>query len=258
MNPSPPSNLGRRSCGRTLGAVFLLMLLLAPASGFAEDPPDRLVYGFTSTLGYGRASGPASDFLNDAWSENFNLFLEKGRFRGGIGIEFHRFRTLEPVAFDEVSAVPFYLHGTFSPWPRGRVRPYLQARLGLGRLHDQVTLDRAAPGVSGWSYGLAPGLEIDISRSLALDLSLSYLSQQTDALPLGNGAKLESLNALTGRAGLTWRAFGRGAAARRDTPVRCCRGASAAAPASRSAGCWSTSASLPPRTSTFTTPTTSR
>ena len=29
---------------------------------------------------------------------------------------------------------------------------------------------------------MAPGAEIDINRSVALDLSLSYLGQQTDAL----------------------------------------------------------------------------
>ena len=119
-----------------------------------------------------------SDFLDDTWSADFNLFLEKGRFRGGIGYEFHRFRTVEPVRFEEASAAPFYLHGAFSPWPRARVRPYLQARLGLTRLHDQVTLDRAAPAVNGWGFGLAPGVEIDISRSVALDLSLDYLGQR--------------------------------------------------------------------------------
>ena len=213
MNTLSPSLFDRGSRGRALGGVSLLVLLLAPASGVAADPPDRLAYGFTGTLGYGRATGPASDFLDDTWSTDFNVFLEKGRFRGGIGIEFHRFRTLEPVPFEEVSAVPFYLYGAFSPWPQGRVRPYLQARLGVARLHDQLTLDRAAPGVSGWSYGIAPGVEIDINRSVALDLSLSYLGQQTDALPLGNGAELDSLNAFTGRAGLTWRAFGRGGSA---------------------------------------------
>ena len=159
------------------------------------------------------AAGAASDFLDDTWSTDFNLFLEKGRFRGGIGIEFHRFRTLEPVPFEEVSAVPFYLYGTFSPWPEARVRPYLQARLGLTRLHDQLTLDRSGPGVCGWSYGLAPGVEIDINRSVALDLSLSYLGQQTDTLPLGGGAEIDSLNAFTGRVGLTWRAFGRAGSA---------------------------------------------
>jgi Domain of unknown function (DUF3943) len=219
MNPLSPSHFDRSLCGRTLGGVFLQVLLLTPTSGVAGDPPDRLVYGFTGTLGYGRAAGGASDFLDDTWSTDFNVFLEKGRFRGGIGIEFHRFRTLEPVPFEEVSAVPFYLYGTFSPWPLGRVRPYLQARLGLGRLHDQVTLDRAAPGVSGWSYGIAPGVEIDINRSVALDLSLSYLGQQTDALPLGNGAELDSLNAFTGRAGLTWRAFGRAGSAPYSGPA---------------------------------------
>jgi hypothetical protein len=164
-------------------------------------------------MGHGRATGAASDFLDDTWSADFNLFLEKGRFRGGIGYEFHRFRTVEPVPFEEVSAAPFYLYGTFSPWPTGRVRPYLQARLGLTRLHEQVTLDRAAPGATGWGFGLAPGVEIDINRSVALDLSLNYLGQQADALRLGNGAELDSLNAFTGRVGLTWRAFGRSGSA---------------------------------------------
>ena len=197
---------------RALGLLAVLLLGL-PARAAAEDPPDRLRYGFTGALGYGRATGAASDFLDDTWSADFNVFLEKGRFRGGIGFEFHRFRTLEPVPFEEVSAVPFYLYGAFSPWPKGRVRPYLQARLGLTRLHDQVTLDRAAPGVSGWSYGIAPGVEIDINRSVALDLSLHYLGQQADALPLGDGAEIDSLNAFTGRVGLTWRAFGRAGSA---------------------------------------------
>ena len=85
----------------------------------AADPPDRTRYGFTGTIGYGRATGAASDFLDDTWSADFNVFLEKGRFRGGIGVEFHRFRTVEPVLFPEVSAVPFYLYGAFSPWPEG-------------------------------------------------------------------------------------------------------------------------------------------
>ncbi len=194
-----------------LALVALALLLLAlPAAGEEASPaPDHLRYGFTGAIGYGRALGTASDFLDDTWSSDFNLFLEKGRFRGGIGLEFHRFRTVEPVPFEEVSAVPFYLYGAFSPWPKARVRPYVQARLGLTRLHDQLTLDRAAPAVSGWSYGVAPGIEIDINRSVALDLSLSYLGQEANALPLGGGAELDSVNAFTGRVGLTWRPFGR-------------------------------------------------
>jgi hypothetical protein len=207
MNPRSPLVPDIGPCVRT-GGLLALLLLVLPA-GAAADPPDRLRYGFTGAIGYGQAVGRASDFLDDTWSTDFNVFLEKGRFRGGIGIEFHRFRTVEPVPFEEVSAVPFYLYGTFSPWPQARIRPYLQARLGLGRLHAQETLDRAGPGVGGWSYGLAPGVEIDINRSVALDLSLSYVGQQTDSLSLGDGAQIDSLNAFTGRVGLTWRAFGR-------------------------------------------------
>ena len=201
------------SDGRALTAAGLalsLLFLALPAAGQEASPaPDRLRYGFTGAVGYGRSLGSASDFLDDTWSTDFNLFLEKGRFRTGIGIEFHRFKTVEPFPYPEVSAVPFYFYGAFSPWPQARVRPYLQARLGLTRLHAQETLDRAGPGVGGWSYGLAPGVEIDINRFVALDLSLSYLGQQADALSLGNGAELDSLDAFTGRVGLTWRAFGR-------------------------------------------------
>ena len=201
------------------GALLALLLLALPAGAAEEEAPDRLRYGFTGALGYGRATGAASDFLDDTWSADFNVFLEKGRFRGGIGYEFHRFRTFEPVPFEEVSATPFYLYGAFSPWTKGRVRPYLQARLGLTRLHEQVTLDRAAPGVTGWGFGLAPGVEIDINRSVALDLSFNYLGQQADSLRLGDGAELDSLNAFTGRVGLTWRAFGRDGSAGYEGPA---------------------------------------
>jgi hypothetical protein len=204
-----------RARARRFRALAPLLWLLAPAAGGEEaaKAPDRLRYGFTGAIGYGRAQGSAGDFLDDTWSTDFNVFLEKGRFRGGIGLELHRFATREPVAFEEVSAVPFYLYGTFSPWPDGRVRPYLQARLGLTNLHDQLTLDRAGPAKSGWSFGLAPGVEFDLDRNVALDLSLSYLGQRTDALPLGGGAEIDSLNAISGRVGLTWRAFGRAGSA---------------------------------------------
>ena len=101
------------------------------------------MYGFPHA-GLGRATGAASDFLH-TWSTDFGLFLEKGRIRGGIGIEFHRFRTIEPVPFEEVSAVPFYVYRTFSPWPQARVRPYLQARLGPSSTSRQITLRTQRP-----------------------------------------------------------------------------------------------------------------
>ena len=200
-------------------AAAALAVLLSAGPLAAEEPaPEHLHYGFTGAVGYGKAVGGASDFLDDTWSADFNLFLEKGRFRGGIGIEFHRFATLPPVTSEEASAVPFYAYGTFSPWPKGKVRPYLQARLGLTRLHDQETLDRSGPGVSGWSYGIAPGVEIDVNRWMALDLSLAYLGQRTDTLSLAGGAQLDGLDAFTGRVGLTWRPFGRLGSAS-DTPL---------------------------------------
>lgn len=196
-------DLVARGCGR--GALTLL--LLAPAPHAAAGPPDRLEYGFTGAIGYGHATGAVSDFLDDTWSAEFALFMEKGRFRGGIGAEFHRFRTKDGVEFPEFSEVPFYLHGAFTPWPQGRFRPYLQGRLGLQRLHAQPTLDRAGPGVNGWSYALVPGLEIDLTPTVALDVSLGFLGHQTDSFRFGEApeAQVETGGAFTGRFGLTWR-----------------------------------------------------
>jgi hypothetical protein len=127
------------------------------------------------------------------------------------GADFHRFRTTDAVAFPEVSAVPLYVHGSFTPWTEGRIRPYLQGRLGLQRLHAQPTLDRAGPGVNGWSYALIPGLEADLTPTVALDLSLAFMGHQTDPFRFSEApeAQLESATAWTGRFGLTWRPWGR-------------------------------------------------
>jgi hypothetical protein len=169
--------------GHTRGALALLVLaLVAPA---AADPPDRTTFGFTSKIGYGRATGAAGAFLDDAWNADFALFLEKGRFRGGIGAAFGRFRTTDAATFPELSAVPFYLYGAFTPWTEGRIRPYLQGSVGLQRLHAQPTLDRAAPAVNGWGYALVPGLEVDLTPTVALDLSLAFLGNKTDPLLFG-------------------------------------------------------------------------
>jgi hypothetical protein len=191
--------------------VALAVGLAVPAGAgeAAPGPPEGLTYGFTGTVGYGRAAGTASDFLGDTWSTELDVFLEKGRFRAGIGAEFHRLATREGVPFPEASAVPFYVYGAFSPWPRARLRPYLQARLGLQRVHAQRTPDRAGPAVEGWSFGVVPGLELDLDRSVALDASLAHLGQQTDPFPVGDAAPLDSWGAWTGRLGLTLRPWGR-------------------------------------------------
>ena len=193
---TPTPRRGTRSA-----ALACLLLSLALAASSAGRAPLEPRLGFTGTIGYGRATGNARDFLDDDWSADFSVFLEKGRFRGGIGTTFKRFTTTELVSIPEISTVPFYVSGTFTPWTRGKVRPYLQARLGLERVHAQPTLDRAAPAKGGWSYGLVPGLEVDLSRRVALDLSLDFNRQHTDPLRLGDapGAELESWNDWTAR-----------------------------------------------------------
>ena len=128
MKPPSPRLPVAGPRARALG--FLALLLLVRPAGAAAAPPDRTLFGFTGAIGYGRATGTASDFLDDTWSADFNVFLEKGRFRGGIGAEFHRFTTVAPVAFPEVSAVPFYLYGTFPRGPRRGYGPTCRADSG--------------------------------------------------------------------------------------------------------------------------------
>ncbi len=191
--------------------LALLVLAAAPPLAAAEPPPGppgSFGYGFTGTLGHGRAAGAGRDFLDDTWSAQFDAFLERGRFRAGVGAEFHRFATRPPAPFDELSAVPLHVYGTFSPWTGGRARPYLQARLGLQRLHPQRTLDRAADAKGGFSWAVVPGVEIDFDRTLALDLSLAWLGQSTDPVDFG-GESLESWGAFGARLGLTLRPWGR-------------------------------------------------
>ena len=218
MTPLSPAVPDPGRCGRTRGAIALLLVALAAHA--AAEPPARTTFGFTGTIGHGRAAGAARDFLDDTWSAEFALFLEKGRFRGGIGADFHRFRTTDAVAFPEVSAIPFYLYGAFTPWTEGRVRPYLQGRLGLQRLHAQPTLDRAGPAVDGWSYALVPGLEADLTPTVALDLSLAFMGHRTDPFRFGEApeAQLEAATAWTGRFGLTWRPWGRRPPAGESSP----------------------------------------
>jgi len=128
MNPLSPLHPNFGPCARALG-LLSLVLFVRPA-GAAAAAPDRTRFGFTGAIGYGRATGTAGDFLDDTWSADFNVFLEKGRFRGGIGAEFHRFTTVAPVAFPEVSAVPFYLYGTFPRGPRRGYGPTCRADSG--------------------------------------------------------------------------------------------------------------------------------
>jgi hypothetical protein len=184
LRPRESNTAGRRA----LVAPALALSLLATALGADRaraDPPDRGGYGFAGAIGHGGAGGDFGPFLDDTWNTDFGMFLEKGRFRAGLGVEFNRFQTRDTVAFPELSLIPLYLEGTFTPWTRGRVRPYLQGRIGLERVHKQLTLDRAGPATSGWGVSLVPGAEIDLTRTIALDLSVELGGYQTDAFSFG-------------------------------------------------------------------------
>ena len=167
-----------------------------------------------------QAVGGASDFLDDTWSADFNVFLEKGRFRGGIGIEFHRFRTLGARSLRGGLRGPLLplrdvlpvAEGAGPPLPAGAARADAPARPGdprpLGPGRDAGGATASRPGSRSTSTG--PWRSTCRFRTWG---------SRTDALSLADGARARLPERVHGtrRAdleGVRARRVGRGYAAR--------------------------------------------
>src|SRR5262249_20269278 len=111
-----------------------------------------------------------------------------------------------------------YLFATRMFRQEGAIRPYIQVRGGLARLHPRSALfdfqpppetigDSPTHPGNGFSVGLVPGVEIPINRSLALDVSAFFnwfnISPEYDLSPvhLPNSA---SGTAWEARIGVRW------------------------------------------------------
>src|SRR5262249_50812561 len=113
------------------------------------------------------------------------LFRVEGPWRFGLGVSFGSFTMKSPFENElEWGFQRTYLSATRMFKSGGRILPYLQVRGGLARLHARSELFNLNPlppdfviGNSttqphnGWSVGLVPGLEVNLTKKLALDLS---------------------------------------------------------------------------------------
>jgi hypothetical protein len=210
--------------------VPALLALMAARPGAAGDdfsaqaaaaPAERPArWGLNASLGTGSLSGDFAPPLRKPVIGDFHLFRTAGPWRFGLGVSFSSF-TMEAPFEDELEwgFQQTYLSATRMFRTSGSLRPYLQARGGLARLHprselftmdplpeDFETGDSPTKPANGWSVGLVPGVEWNLSRTLALDVSASvnYFSVSEYDLAPVNAGLASSGTTFEGRIGLRW------------------------------------------------------
>ena len=211
--------------GLVLGrALALCVAVAAPAAGqsTAASPADSAPpgWGFTSALGTGGTGGDFGQTLTEPISGEFNFFRHSGAWRYGLGVNYGSFNMKEPYQDEqEWGSIDTYLFATRMLRTHGSLRPYIQVRGGLARLHPRSFLfaeeplpEDLEPGESptraanGFMVGVVPGLELRLSRAAYLDASLlvkyfnvdDYDLSPVGLPPTGSGTAWEA------RIGATW------------------------------------------------------
>lgn len=205
----------------------LLSTSLWATAGFAEpaldDPhagstPNK--WGFALNLGMGDAKGDFDDLFEDQLAGEFDFFHVDGPWRIGFGLNFSSFNMVEP--YDEEHEWGYQRTGFFGQYTfmqQKRLRPYVQLRAALARLHprselftkdplpeDFETGDSPTEAADGFTLGLGGGLEYKISRALAVDLSFlasPFWVEEYDLSPVGR-PPASSGTTLEGRLGIVW------------------------------------------------------
>jgi hypothetical protein len=229
--------------GRRLRITFTLSLVLPlalmPTSLLAQDapaertPPGKWV--ITSTLGTGAASGGYGDFLEKPVNFDLNISHGTGPWRFGVGIEFGSM-AMKPPYEDQEEWARFdtYLFAQHLFNHEGTVRPYLQGRIGLARVHPRSELfwfeepENLEPGASptnatnGVSFTLQPGVEFQLNPTVSLDLSGWFTAYSTGEYsltpplhgpldpPLSESESVKAGREYGFRAGLAWRPLAEG------------------------------------------------
>jgi Domain of unknown function (DUF3943) len=177
-------------------------------------------WGVGVNVGAHTAKGDLNSLLDTPISGDMNLFRTQGPWRFGLGVSFGSFGMRG--TYDNGLEWGFqqtYLSATRMLRTEGRLRPYLQVRGGLARLHprshlfdenplpeDYVLGSSSTRAANGWSVGVVPGLEWNLNRSVALDLSASFTHfdvGEYDLSPVGL-PPASSASTWGGRFGVRW------------------------------------------------------
>lgn len=209
----------RRRADALCGVLALSLLASAPpaspetvSDASSTAFPTSPLWGFSLNLGVGRVGGAFGTAFQRPLTGEVSIDREVGAWRVGAGLSFGSLALAAPYDDEpEVTLQRASLFGTRVFGRDGRARPYLQLRAGLARAHPRSLLfareplpgglrpgESATPATNGFHGGLVPGVEFQLRRSLALDVSVALdvlALRRLDLAPLGRPPV---------RAGSTW------------------------------------------------------
>ena len=214
----------------------------APAAASAPAPT-HAVFADPSTawhlfagFGFGAADGKFGDVLQKPlqWEIRIAKQSESGKWRFGAGLQFGSMDpaedpNIDPDVVDAWLApdkewarleTSFSVRRVFNP--DAGFRPYLEARLGIQRIHPRSELfyvqpppedlepgDSPTDATNGIGFTIQPGFEIALGRTLSLDAGFFWTYYKTgayDMYPLGL-PPMDSGFEWGARVGLAWRPF---------------------------------------------------
>ncbi|HEX5133241.1 MAG TPA: DUF3943 domain-containing protein [Candidatus Krumholzibacteria bacterium] len=183
-----------RHAARLATALLLLTALVSAASeSFAsnasEDPPgSHRDWGLGWKLRAGGAGSGYGDFQMKGAAWDLDIFKQKGEWRYGVGLTFGTLR-MQPPLDHEPEWAHFETYGYASRVFRNdaSLRPYVQGRFAITRSHPRSELFLKEPiedldhgesptdAVNGIGLSVIPGLEFELTRGFAVDVS-AYLN----------------------------------------------------------------------------------
>jgi hypothetical protein len=202
MNPPRRVNL-------VLSAILALTMVMCvvawPAVSRAQEVSEETRWGFFFNLGAGDTRGDFDPAFMKAATGEFGIVHAQSTWRYGLGLSFGSFGMEPPYDHEpEWGFQRIFVFGTRMFREQSSLRPYLQGRAGIVRLHPRSLLwekdplpddfkvgDSPTPAYNGLHVGVVPGLEWDLSRTVALDVSvlLDYFHvSSADLGPIGLGS----------------------------------------------------------------------
>ena len=191
-----------RPASKFIAIVTLTLLSLSSAVHAQTGESDPTRWGFFFNLGIGDQTGDFADHLEKGTTGEFGILKQEGDWRYGLSLSFGSWGMVPP--YDNELEWGFQridLLATKMFKPESSLRPYLQARAGVVRLHPRSELfnmdplpddfkvgDSTTKASNGIHLGIMPGLEWDLNDMVALDLSLLldyYIVGDTDLSPIG-------------------------------------------------------------------------
>ena len=183
-------------CRRSSAALVFMLLCILPLTRAAAadgDPPGtHRNWGISAAIRAGDVGGEYGDFLQKGTAWDMSIFRQKSDWRYGVGLTFGSLGYRSPYEHEQAWA-HFETFGYATRVFRNDtgVRPYLQGRFAVVRMHPRAHLedslftkkpvDELDPGespsdaVNGVGLSLVPGVEFDVARGLAVDVS-AYLN----------------------------------------------------------------------------------